>query len=65
MTELIKRTCQCCGHTDEDVLHYYQKVGGSDQPIEQTVCEDIDKCLERENERIQELEARIRELEGK
>lgn len=38
--------CQNCGHTD--VLHYYAKVGGSDQLVEQTVCEDIDACLERE-----------------
>lgn len=41
-------TCSACGITDENVLHYYQKVGGSDQPIEQSHCEDIIKCLERQ-----------------
>ena len=40
-------TCQYCGITDENVLHYYAKVGGSDQPVEQSHCEDIDSCLER------------------
>ncbi len=40
-------TCEVCKHKGEDVLHYYAKVGGSDQPIEQSHCEDIDKCLER------------------
>ena len=44
---MMEHTCKYCGITDKNVLHYYAKVGGSEQPIEQTVCGDIDACLER------------------
>ena len=40
-----EETCKLCGITNKDVLHFPQKVGGSDQPVEQIHCEDIDKCL--------------------
>ena len=43
----MPNTCEVCNHTGEDVLRYYAKVGGSDQPIGQIHCEDIDACMKR------------------
>ena len=34
--------CSQCGK--EGALHFYQKVGGSEQAIEQCHCEDIEQC---------------------
>ena len=44
--EELRLVCCYCRHAG-DILHYYAKVGGSDQPVEQIVCRDIDACLER------------------
>ena len=51
-------TCKSCGHTGSDVLHYWAKVGGSDQPVEQSHCADIDACM-KESEAYQVGRAEI------
>ncbi len=56
--------CKLCGHPR--ALHYYAKVGGGDELVEQCHCADIDACMKRQlknkevtmNEEVKERIAR-------
>ena len=41
-------TCPFCQHTGADVHQYNQKVGGSDELVTITSCDDIDECKKRQ-----------------
>ena len=44
--ELLR--CPYCGHRGADVIRYNQKIGGCDETVAITSCQDIDACKNRQ-----------------